>query len=130
MNGETTLEFMRYFSGRKDGVGLSDIDKQKLITNAIMKKIFGSKEGDLAKNLSRINEYMDTDLNLEELSEFISTVSGLSAQSNKAYVLDGRFEPLDSGTVVFVPDITRVHDIFKQENIAETSDTVEDLVKW
>ncbi len=127
LNGETTLEFMRYFSGRKDGVGLSDIDKQKLITDAIMKKIFGSKEGDLAKNLSRINEYMDTDLNLEELSEFISTVSGLSAQSNKAYVLDGRFEPLDSGTVVFVPDITRVHDIFKQENIAETSDTVEDL---
>jgi hypothetical protein len=108
-------------------VGLSDIDNQKLITDAIMKKIFGSKEGDLAKNLSRINDYMDTDLNLEELSEFISTVSGLSEDTNKAYVLDGRFEPLDGGAIVFVPDITRVLDIFKQENITETPESVEDL---
>jgi len=127
LNGETALAFMRYFSGRTADVGLSDIDNQKLITDAIMKKIFGSKEGDLAKNLSRINDYMDTDLNLEELSEFISTVSGLSEDTNKAYVLDGRFEPLDGGAIVFVPDITRVLDIFKQENITETPESVEDL---
>jgi len=127
LNGETAIAFMRYFSGRTADVGLSDIDNQKLITDAIMKKIFGSKEGDLAKNLSRINDYMDTDLNLEELSEFISTVSGLSEDTNKAYVIDGRFEPLDGGAIVFVPDITRVLDIFKQENITETSESVEDL---
>jgi len=127
LNGETTLAFLHYYSGLTPDMALSDIEYQKLIVDSIMKKIFGTKDGDLAKNLSIINDYMDTDLNLEELSEFISTASGLSDDANKAYVLDGRFEPLDDGALVFIPDISRVNDIFNQENVVETPETVEDL---
>ena len=85
--------------------------------DSIMRKIVGSKDGELAKNLTRINDLMDTDLNLEELSEFISTAAGISDENNKSYALDGRFESTDEeGTIVFVPDIARVLDIFKQES--------------
>ncbi len=38
---------------------------------------------------------MDTDLNLEELSEFISTAAGIQMKTNKSYALDGRFEATD-----------------------------------
>ncbi len=51
------------------------------------KKIIGEKEGDLAKNFTKINDYIDTDLNLEELSELISTIAGLDSEKNKSYAL-------------------------------------------
>jgi hypothetical protein len=123
LNGETALTFLKYFSGNTADVPIEDIKKQKLFFDSMMRKIVGEKEGDLAKNLTKINDYIDTDLNLEELSEFISTISQLTQEKNKVYVLDGRVEPLEEGNFVFVPDISRVSDIFKQQIMVEEETT-------
>ncbi len=118
LNGETALNFMKYYSGNTPELAISDVRMQKLLIDSIMRKIVGSKDGELAKNLTIINDFIDTDLNLEELSEFISTAAGISDELNKSYALDGRFESTDeeTGSIVFVPDIARVLDIFKQES--------------
>jgi hypothetical protein len=117
LNGETALSFMKYYSGNTPELAVSDVRMQKLLMDSMMRKIVGSKDGELAKNLTIVNDLMDTDLNLEELSEFISTAAGISDENNKSYALDGRFESTDeAGTIVFVPDIARVLDIFKQES--------------
>ena len=127
LNGETAHSFLKFFSGTNPDVGASGIKNQKLIVDAIMKKIVGSEEGDLSKNLTKISDYIDTDLNLEEISELISTIASLEDGQNQVHALDGRIEPIDeSGTVVFVPDISRVAAIFNQE-IEVTEETVEEL---
>ena len=124
LNGETALSFMKYYSGNTPDLAISDVRMQKILMDSIMRKIVGSKDGELAKNLTRINDLMDTDLNLEELSEFISTAAGISDENNKSYALDGRFESTDeAGSIVFVPDIARVLDIFKQESSAPVDTT-------
>jgi len=124
LNGETALSFMKYYSGNTPEMPLSDLTMQKMLIDSVMRKIVGAKEGELAKNLVLVKDFMDTDLNLEELSEFISTVTGISDANNKSYVLDGRFEPPDeTGNIVFVPDISKVLDIFKQESSVTTETT-------
>ena len=124
LNGETALSFMKYYSGNTPEMPLSDLTMQKMLIDSVMRKIVGAKEGELAKNLVLVKDFMDTDLNLEELSEFISTVAGISDANNKSYVLDGRFEPPDeAGNIVFVPDISKVLDIFKQESSVTTETT-------
>ena len=95
LNGETALSFMKYYSGNTPELAISDVRMQKMLMDSIMRKIVGSKDGELAKNLTRVNDLMDTDLNLEELSEFISTAAGISDENNKSYALDGRFESTD-----------------------------------
>ncbi len=125
LNGETALSFMKYYSGNTPELAISDITLQKRLMDSIMRKIVGAKDGELAKNLTKVNDFMDTDLNLEELSEFISTTAGISDENNKSYALDGRFEPPDeAGTMIFVPDIARVLDIFKQESSVTADTTV------
>jgi len=119
LNGQAALTFLKYFSGTSSDVSVSDIKNQKLLFDSIMLKIAGAEEADLTKNLTKINDYIDTDLNLEELSGFISTIPQLTKEQNKVYVLDGRMEPLEEGNLVFVPDISRVFDIFKQQVLVE-----------
>jgi hypothetical protein len=116
---------MKYYSGNTPELAISDVRMQKLLMDSIMRKIVGSKDGELAKNLTRVNDLMDTDLNLEELSEFISTAAGISEENNKSYALDGRFESTDdeAGAIVFVPDIARVLEIFKQESLVPVDTT-------
>ena len=123
LNGDAALTFLKYFSGKTADVPASDIKKQKLLFDSIMTKIVGEKEGDLTKNLTKINDYIDTDLNLEELSGFIATISQLAEEQNRVYALDGRVEPLEEGNLVFVPDISRVFDIFKQQVLVEEETT-------
>jgi hypothetical protein len=124
LNGEAALSFMKYYSGNTPELPISDVRMQKELMDSIMRKILGSKDGELAKNLTRVNDLMDTDLNLEELSEFISTAAGISDENNKSYALDGRFETTDEeGAIVFVPDISRVLDIFKQETTVPVETT-------
>ena len=128
LNGETTRSFLEYYNGTYSAVGVSGIKQHKAVLDSIMKKIVGTEEGDLAKNLTKINDYIDTDLNLEELSELISTVSSLSAENNKIYSLDGRVEPIDeAGTVVFVPDISRIADIFSEQEVTQET-VIEEMI--
>jgi anionic cell wall polymer biosynthesis LytR-Cps2A-Psr (LCP) family protein len=123
INGETAYSFLNYFSGSQKDVPASDITMQKLLIDSIFKKIVGSKEGDLSKNLSSISDFIDTDLSLEELSEFISTVAYLESSSNKYYALEGRQESIDENTLVFVPNISGIAELFDQETAPEETST-------
>ena len=136
LNGEAAHKFLDYFNGTVHNVGISGIEMHKILFDSIMQKIVGTQEEDFAKNLARIKDYIETDLNQEALAEFVSTVFGLEKTNNKVYSLDGRVEPIDeAGNVVFVPDISRVNDIFSQEGIQqeqqfvyETGETVSVIV--
>ena len=123
INGDTALSFLNYFSGVNADVPVANILKQKILLDCLVKKIVGEKEGDLAKNFAKINDYIDTDLNLEELSELISTIAGLDSEKNKSYVLPGSAVELE-GKTFYAPDtdIGKVADIFNQENVIQDGD--------
>ena len=90
INGDTALSFLNYFSGVNADVPVASISKQKILLDSLVKKIIGEKEGDLAKNFTKINDYIDTDLNLEELSELVSTIAGLDSEKNKIICIGGK----------------------------------------
>ena len=121
INGDTALSFLNYFSGVNADVPIASITKQKILLDSLAKKIIGEKEGDLAKNFTKINDYIDTDLNLEELSELVSTIAGLDSEKNKSYALEGSTVELE-GKTFYVPDVTKVADIFNQENLIQDGD--------
>ena len=121
INGDTALSFMNYFSGVNADVPVASISKQKILLDSLLKKIIGEKEGDLAKNFTKINDYIDTDLNLEELSELVSTIAGLDSEKNKSYALEGSTVELE-GKTFYVPDVTKVADIFNQQNVIQDGD--------
>ena len=121
INGDTALSFLNYFSGINADVPVASVSKQKILLDSLAKKIIGEKEGDLAKNFTKINDYIDTDLNLEELSELISTIAGLDSEKNKSYALVGSTVELE-GKTFYVPDVTKVADIFNQENLIQDGD--------
>jgi polyisoprenyl-teichoic acid--peptidoglycan teichoic acid transferase len=123
INGDTALSFLNYFSGVNADVPVTSISKQKILLDNLAKKIMGEKEGDLAKNFTKINDYIDTDLNLEELSELISTIAGLEIEKNKSYVLEGSTVELEGKTFYAPdPDISKIADIFNQQNIIQNEE--------
>jgi hypothetical protein len=121
INGDTALSFLNYFSGVNADVPVASISKQKILLDSLLKKIIGEKEGDMAKNFTKINDYIDTDLNLEELSELVSTIAGLDSEKNKSYALEGSTVELE-GKTFYVPDIAKVADIFNQQNVIQDGD--------
>lgn len=121
INGDTALSFLNYFSGVNADVPVASISKQKILLDSLAKKIIGEKEGDLAKNFTKINDYIDTDLNLEELSELVSTIAGLDSEKNKSYALEGSTVELE-GKTFYVPDVTKIADIFNQQNVIQDGD--------
>jgi len=118
INGETALSFLNYFSGVNAEVPVANISKQKILLDNLAKKIMGEKDGDLAKNFTKINDYIDTDLNLEELSELVSTIAGLTSEKNTSYALEGSTVELN-GKTFYVPDVTKVADIFNQQTVVQ-----------
>jgi anionic cell wall polymer biosynthesis LytR-Cps2A-Psr (LCP) family protein len=118
INGETALNYLKYFSGVNTDVPIASISKQKILLDSLAKKIIGEKEGDMAKNFTKINDYIDTDLNLEELSELVSTIAGLDSDKNKSYALEGSTVELE-GKTFYVPDITKIANIFNEGSVVQ-----------
>ena len=50
------------------------------------------------------------------MSGLVATLAGLGEDKNKAYVLEGSTAELE-GNTYYVPDISKVADIFKQQGI-------------
>ncbi|MCL4417159.1 MAG: LCP family protein, partial [Actinobacteria bacterium] len=121
INGETALSFLNYFSGVNTDVPVASVSKQKILLDSLAKKIIGEKEGDMAKNFTKIKDYIDTDLNLEELSQLISTIAGLDSEKNKSYALEGSTVELE-GKTFYVPDVTKLADIFNQQNLIQNGE--------
>jgi len=118
INGETAIGFFNYHSGLAGEISAQQTHRQKLLMDTIISKIVGSEEGKLAESLSKISEFIDTDLNLEELSKVLSTFSNIPSGNDKVYGLD--ITPVEiEGNLFYVPDITRVADIFNTEITVE-----------
>ena len=128
INGETAVDFLLYFSGIESDVSIEDIVNQKLLLDTLIDKIAGENGEDLISNLTLIEkDYIETDLSLEELSKLISTFSRLDADKNKVYVLD--VSPVElEGNIFYVPDISRVSEIFKQEEAASEEEAAGETV--
>jgi len=123
INGDTALSFMNYFSGINLDVPIESVTKQKILLDCLIKKIIGEKEGDLAKNFTKINDYIDTDLNLEELSELFSTIAGLESEKNRSYALQGSTVELEgSNFYVQDPDVSKITDIFNEQSVIPDED--------
>lgn len=116
VNGKEAVSFLKYFSGIEDDVAIADIEKQKVLIDALIDRIAGENDKDLANNLSMISDYIETDLSIEQLSKLVATFSELNAEQDKVHVLDVTSVELE-GKVFYVPDITRISEIFAQEEI-------------
>jgi len=123
INGKTAVNFLLYFSGIRGDVPIENILKQRLIINSIVKEIAGENEEDLSSNLALIKNYIDTDLNDEELCKLIATFSEIEAEKNKSFALDVTSVDLE-GSIFYVPDISQVSEIFAQEEMVEEEETV------
>lgn len=123
INGKTAVNFLLYFSGIRSDVPIENILRQRLIINSIIKEIAGENEKDLSSNLALVKNYIDTDISDEELYKLIATFSEVEAEKNKSFALDVTSVELE-GSIFYVPDISRVSEIFAQEETAEEKETV------
>lgn len=123
LDGDTALSFLTNFSGWDTNVPISNIEMQKILFDSLAKKIVGSNESDLEKNLTKIKDYIDSDLKLEDLSGLFATIAGLGEDKNMGYVLEGSTTELE-GKTYYIPDISKVADIFKQQGVTpQTQET-------
>jgi len=117
MDGVTAVNYLERFSGAESEVTSDDVKKQKAVYNALLTKINGTGPDQLATNLSKISSYMDTDLNLEDLSKTLSTFAKLESAKDMVYGLDISSVELE-GETYYVPDISRISDIFSDQQVA------------
>jgi anionic cell wall polymer biosynthesis LytR-Cps2A-Psr (LCP) family protein len=120
INGTQAVNFLKYFSGIEQDVQIGEIVKQKILLDAIIDKIAGESAEDLSANLSLINDYMDTDLNMEERLKIFSTFSGMDPAQKLTYAL-GVSPPTElegMGIVYIMGDISELAQIFSEEGTA------------
>ena len=88
--------------------------------DAIIDKIAGESAEDLSANLSLINDYMDTDLNMEERLKIFSTFSSIEPDKKLSYALDvSEPTPLEGiGIIYIMKDISELAQIFSEEGTA------------
>ncbi len=118
MDGLTAINYLEKFSGSEGAVTAEDVKKQKAVYNAIIDKINAETGEELAKNISNISGYIDTDMNLEDLSKAVATFSKIEAVNDEVYGLDISSVEIE-GQTFYVPDISRIADIFSTEQVAE-----------
>ncbi len=118
MDGITAVNYLEKFSGSETEISTEDTKKQKVVYNAIINKINASTNDGLAENISKISDYVDTDMNLEDLSKTIATFSKIESANDQVYGLDISAVELE-GQTFYMPDISRIADIFSQEQIKE-----------
>lgn len=118
IDGLTAINYLEKFSGSEGAVTTEDVKKQKAVYNAIIDKINAETGEELAQNINNISGYIDTDMNLEDLSKAVATFSKIEAANDQVYGLDISSVELE-GQTFYVPDISRIADIFSTEQVAE-----------
>jgi len=120
IDGAQAVNFLKYFSGIEQDVQIEEIVKQKILLDAIIDKIAGESAEDLSANLSLINDYMDTDLNMEERLKIFSTFSSIEPDKKLSYALDvSEPTPLEGiGIIYIMKDISELAQIFSEEGTA------------
>jgi len=116
VDGTKAVNFLEYFSGNEKEVPIENIINQKLLFDAIISKIAGESNEKLSDNLNLIKDFIDTDLSMEERSKLFSTFSKIEPSKNEVYVMPILSTPeLPEEGIVYVPDISRLAEIFKKE---------------
>ena len=127
IDGTEAVNFLKYFSGIEEGVPIGNITKQKLLLDAVISKIVGDSEEKLSANLNLVDDFMDTDLSMEERLKLFSTFSKIESGKNNAYPLNVSSAEL---TVYVVGDISGLAEIFgmKETESEEVPADVEETV--
>ncbi|MDD5660010.1 MAG: LCP family protein [Actinomycetota bacterium] len=112
LDGIKAVSYLKYFSGSEKDVAVNLTSQQKKVFDALFLQIAGSSDKDLEKNLNSIKNYYDTNLTDTEIYQLISTVSKLKEQNNAIYSLDVTSVELEGGNVFYVPDISKLSQIF------------------
>lgn len=120
LDGVKAVSYLKYFSGAQKDVPVNLTSNQKMIFDSLFLKLAGASDKDLEKNLNSIKNLYETNLTGTEIYQLISTVSKLKAENNVVYPLDVTSVELEGGNVFFVPDISKLSQIF---NIATTETT-------
>ena len=116
VDGTKAVNFLEYFSGNEKEVPIENVTKQKLLFDAIISKIAGESDEKLSDNLNLIKDFIDTDLSMEERSKIFSTFSKIEPGKNEVHALPIlSTNELPEEGIVYVPDISRLAEIFKKE---------------
>lgn len=119
IDGTEALNFLKFFSGIERDIPIGNVTKQKLLLNAVIKKIVGENEEELSANLNLIDDFIDTDLSMEEELEIFSTFSEIEPDKDKVYPLDVSLTELAEEEIVYVvEDISGLAEIFGLEEAA------------
>ncbi len=127
MDGQVAASFLERYSGQQTEVTTDDVKKQKAVYSALFAAIVGQGPEELAENLATISGYMDTNLNLEDLSKTISTFARIDDAQDLVYGLDVSSVELE-GQTYYVPDIARISDIFSDRPEVVSEDQVFETV--
>jgi anionic cell wall polymer biosynthesis LytR-Cps2A-Psr (LCP) family protein len=118
IDGAEALNFLKYFSGIEKDVGTENIVKQKLILDAIIKKIAGENEEELAGNVNLIEEFIDTNSSMEDRLKIFSALSSLKPENNYVYGLDVNSSELEGEDIIYIPqNISKLAEIFSKQEI-------------
>jgi len=119
IDGAEALNFLKYFSGMEEDVPVENITNQKLVIDAIIRKVVGESDEELSTNMNLINDYMDTNLSMEECLKIFSTFSGVEKSSNNVYSLEVSSTPEPGGEgIIYVPqNISELSDIFSKDEV-------------
>lgn len=123
IDGLTAVNYLKYYSGIEKDVLTNQTINQKKIFDAVILSIAGESDGELEKNLNSINKLYETNLSAEEVFQFFSTFSKLPKENNVVYPLDVTSVELEGGNIFYVPDISKLSEIFELQD-TQTSSTV------
>jgi anionic cell wall polymer biosynthesis LytR-Cps2A-Psr (LCP) family protein len=130
IDGAEALNFLKYFSGMEEDVPVESITNQKLVIDAIIKKVVGESEEELSTNINLINDYMDTNLSMEECLKIFSTFSGVEQSSDKVYSLEVSSTELEGEGIVYVPqNISELSDIFSKDEVVTPDEETGDFTE-
>ncbi|MDD3628634.1 MAG: LCP family protein [Actinomycetota bacterium] len=126
IDGEKAVNFLKYYSGIENDVPVENIKNQKLIVDAIIKKVAGKDDEEVSRNLNLIKDFMDTDLSMEDEIKIFTTLSRVSDDNNYTYALSVSSTELKGEGIVYVPqDISKLASIFNKEGIIPSGEATD-----
>lgn len=126
IDGTKAISFLRYFSGIEQDIPVENIINQKILIEAIIDRIAGGSAEEMAANLNLVNDYMDTDLNMEERLKIFSTFSGIEPDKKLSYALSVSppTELEGMGIVYIMGDVSELAQIFSKEGTVTEEEEV------
>ena len=123
LDATAAISYFKFFSGTQKDVAVNLTVNQKKVFDALFLQLAGSSDEDLKKGLNSIKNFYETNLTETEIYQFISTVSRLKSENNNVFPLDVTTVELEGGNIFYVPDISKLAQIFKTSGSQTTAST-------